>query len=114
MKGEQIESMADDWKKGFAGIAPVLRGNNERVPGWRLMREMIDSSFPHMADIRPGPHFSSGSQVFERWLMPPEGQRALDTFEPVETTRAHNGGQLWNVLLRPLVPVIYMQVSAAN
>lgn len=57
VKGEQIESMADDWKIGFAGIAPVLKGNNERVPGWRLMREMIDWTEDPTGRISSPPRF---------------------------------------------------------
>jgi hypothetical protein len=57
VKGEQIESMADDWKRGFAGIAPVLKGNNERVPGWRLMREMVDWTEDPTGRVSSPPRF---------------------------------------------------------
>lgn len=39
VKGERIDSMADDWKKVFS---LVVKGNNERVPGWRLLRETLE------------------------------------------------------------------------
>ncbi len=39
VKGERVEAMSADWKVRFNN---VRKGNNERVPGWRLMREMID------------------------------------------------------------------------
>ena len=39
VKGERIDSMAEDWKKEFY---PVIKGDNDRVAGWRLLREMID------------------------------------------------------------------------
>lgn len=42
VKGTRIRSMADDWKDRFGAVTNVYRGNNERVPGWRLMREMVD------------------------------------------------------------------------
>jgi len=38
-KGEQFEPMASDWKAVFNNVVP---GNNERIVGWRLMREMLD------------------------------------------------------------------------
>jgi hypothetical protein len=41
VKGEKVASMADDWKREFSDTA-VVRGNNDRIPGWRLMREMVD------------------------------------------------------------------------
>ena len=40
VKGERIRSLADDWKSRFGAI--VHKGNNDRLPGWRLMREMIE------------------------------------------------------------------------
>ena len=39
VKGERIDSMAEDWRSEFP---LVIKGNNERIPGWRLMRQMID------------------------------------------------------------------------
>lgn len=39
VKGERIDSMANDWMKEFY---PVIKGNNDRIPGWRLLREMVD------------------------------------------------------------------------
>ena len=42
VKGERIESMASDWKRTFGAATNVLRGNNDRISGWRLMREMVD------------------------------------------------------------------------
>lgn len=39
VKGDRVESMSTHWQKRFNN---VRRGNNERVPGWRLMREMLD------------------------------------------------------------------------
>ena len=40
VKGARVAPMADDWKAKFGSL--VVRGNNERVSGWHLMREMID------------------------------------------------------------------------
>lgn len=42
VKGERVAALADDWKQAFAGTSNVIRGNNERISGWRLMREMIE------------------------------------------------------------------------
>lgn len=42
VKGERITPMSDSWTEKFGNHCPVIRGNNERVPGWRLMREMVD------------------------------------------------------------------------
>lgn len=42
VKGERIRPIADDWRDRFGKTTNVYRGNNERVPGWRLMRQMID------------------------------------------------------------------------
>lgn len=39
VKGERTEAMSTHWQKRFNN---VRRGNNERVPGWRLVREMLD------------------------------------------------------------------------
>ena len=38
-KGERFDSIADDWKASFN---LVLKGDNSRVNGWRLMRQMLD------------------------------------------------------------------------
>lgn len=40
LKGKRYHSMADDWKAKFGPL--VQKGNNERVPGWQLMRKMLD------------------------------------------------------------------------
>jgi hypothetical protein len=42
VKGERIAAMADTWRQQFGGTTNVIRGNNERVSGWRLMREMVN------------------------------------------------------------------------
>ena len=39
VKGDRVRPMADHWKERFPN---VIAGNNDRIPGWRLMREMID------------------------------------------------------------------------
>ena len=41
-KGDRIESMAADWQQMFGSTTNIIRGNNERIPGWRMMREMVD------------------------------------------------------------------------
>jgi len=41
-KGERMESIASDWKRFFGTTTKVIPGNNERIAGWKLMREMID------------------------------------------------------------------------
>ena len=38
----KTSSMSDDWKKLFGSITTIYKGNNERIPGWSLMREMIE------------------------------------------------------------------------
>lgn len=40
-KGERVNAIADDWQQAFPNVY-VARGVNDRVPGWRLMREMLD------------------------------------------------------------------------
>ena len=42
VKGDRVAAMSKDWERAFAGISPVIRGNNERVSGWRLIRSMLD------------------------------------------------------------------------
>jgi len=42
VKGERIRSMADNWRDVFGRVTNIYRGDNSRVPGWRLMREMLD------------------------------------------------------------------------
>jgi hypothetical protein len=42
VKGERIASMASDWENDFAGETTVIRGDKNRVAGWRLMRELLD------------------------------------------------------------------------
>jgi hypothetical protein len=42
IKGERLASMADDWNKELGHYAPIIKGNNERVQGWQLLREMMD------------------------------------------------------------------------
>ena len=42
VKGERIDSMASDWEAAFAEETTVLRGDNNRIAGWRQMRQMID------------------------------------------------------------------------
>ena len=54
VKGEHIESMASEWQKRFAR---VVRGNNDRIPGWRLMREMIDWKEKPNGDVLIPPRF---------------------------------------------------------
>ena len=39
VKGDRVRPMADHWREKFAN---VIAGNNDRIPGWRLMREMLD------------------------------------------------------------------------
>jgi len=40
--GEYMESNADVWKAAFRGIAECVKGNNERLQGASLFREMLD------------------------------------------------------------------------
>ena len=42
VKGDRTDSMAESWKKKFYNICSVIPGNNDRIPGWSLMRTMID------------------------------------------------------------------------
>jgi len=42
VKGARLESPADDWRKIFGKVTNIYPGNNERVAGWKLLREMID------------------------------------------------------------------------
>lgn len=42
VKGERIDSMASDWEAAFSGETTVLRGDNNRIAGWRLVRQMVD------------------------------------------------------------------------
>ncbi|KKN82238.1 hypothetical protein LCGC14_0310510 [marine sediment metagenome] len=42
VKGERIKSMAEDWDDTFGKTTTVYRGNNERIPGWKLIRELLD------------------------------------------------------------------------
>lgn len=39
VKGEYVKPMSEHWRAKFS---TVVRGNNERIAGWRLMREMLD------------------------------------------------------------------------
>lgn len=40
--GDYMQSVADYWIEEFRGIADVVRGNNERLQGASLFREMLD------------------------------------------------------------------------
>lgn len=40
--GDLMASVADIWKTEFAGECEVVRGNNERVMGWSVVRECLD------------------------------------------------------------------------
>ena len=42
VKGTRVDSIADDWKDRFSSSTQVVKGNNDRIPGWRLMRELLD------------------------------------------------------------------------
>jgi hypothetical protein len=42
VRGERVDSIADDWKAAFGGTTSVLRGHNERIFGWNLMRKMLN------------------------------------------------------------------------
>lgn len=42
VKGERVAPISDDWVEAFRGTTNIIRGNNERVPGWQLMRSLID------------------------------------------------------------------------
>jgi hypothetical protein len=42
--GNQMSSIADIWNEEFSGICHVVKGNNERVQGWSIMRECLDWS----------------------------------------------------------------------
>ena len=42
VKGERIRPTSDDWREQFGTTTTIYRGNNERVPGWRLLRELLD------------------------------------------------------------------------
>ena len=42
VKGEHVDSMATDWEAEFSRHTKVRKGNNNRVSGWRLVREMLD------------------------------------------------------------------------
>ena len=41
VKGERVSPISDDWKRAFHPV-PVYAANNDRVPGWKLIREMIN------------------------------------------------------------------------
>jgi len=41
-EGDYMASVADIWKDEFAGTTEVIRGNNERVQGWSVVRECLD------------------------------------------------------------------------
>lgn len=42
VNGDLMASVADIWKDEFAGTCEVIRGNNERVQGWSVVRECLD------------------------------------------------------------------------
>jgi hypothetical protein len=42
VKGKHVRSISEDWKDEFRGSTQIMPGNNERIPGWKLMREMLD------------------------------------------------------------------------
>jgi hypothetical protein len=42
VKGERVDSIADDWKEHFGGTTTIIRGNNERIFGWKLVRDMLN------------------------------------------------------------------------
>lgn len=41
LKGERFDSISTDWIQVFTQTS-VVKGNNERVPGWKLVRAMMD------------------------------------------------------------------------
>lgn len=41
-EGNTLLSVADVWVQEFAGICEVVKGNNERVQGWSVVRECLD------------------------------------------------------------------------
>jgi|FLYL01.1.fsa_nt_gi hypothetical protein len=41
-EGEYLLSAADVWKDEFAGIADIIKGNNERIQGASIVRECLD------------------------------------------------------------------------
>lgn len=41
VKGERVIPISDDWKDGFRPV-PVYPANNDRVQGWKLIREMLN------------------------------------------------------------------------
>ena len=42
VKGDRISPMSDDWRRVFGSETLITAGDNDRVPGWSLMREMVD------------------------------------------------------------------------
>lgn len=42
VKGDRLAPMSDDWRDAFSKICSVVPGKNDRVPGWSLMRTLID------------------------------------------------------------------------
>lgn len=51
-KGEKFDSIADDWKDSFN---LVLKGDNARVNGWRLVRQMLDWTKAPDGDVLVAP-----------------------------------------------------------
>ena len=52
VKGERIDSIADDWKPHFN---TVIRGDNNRVAGWQLVRKLLDWTEGPNGDIIQAP-----------------------------------------------------------
>jgi len=39
---EQGSPISDDWQNGMRGICEVVAGNNDRIPGWSVLRDTLD------------------------------------------------------------------------
>ncbi|KKN72524.1 hypothetical protein LCGC14_0410280 [marine sediment metagenome] len=56
VKGDRVESLSAEWEKQFGGTTRIIKGNNERVAGWRKLREMIDWTEAPQGGILAHPH----------------------------------------------------------
>lgn len=42
VKGDRVDAMSEEWKRVFGNTANVIKGDNARISGWRLLREMVE------------------------------------------------------------------------